>query len=319
VVTALVETATFQQQVQSIQADAALRAQQATTLASGHLNDPSVRVLAEEAVVKAAASRERALLGVYLAARALEYELNVSLPSIMSDLVPARRAKQIQSFASCLQGRFTDFRRAFGTPSVFTDEISLRRDVLGIRGPIRDAVTGETVSEADQFRRRLLVPSNLGPDGTVGLRFTTSLGASNGVLSSGVCNDQIRTIQVKLLGDGQGDDQARIKLRPAGSALERSCAAFRGGAGDVINQYDVEPRTVELEAGINTYPMAPPDAQLFGRSMAATEWYLAIPAGSAAPQNADLDLTRIEDVLLRVEHAAISLSDSPINFDPTCN
>jgi len=126
-------------------------------------------------------------------------------------------------------------------------------------------------------------------------------------------------VKVKVIGDGQGDNQARVRLEQAGGSLMRSCEAFRGGNDDLVTEYQLSPRTVEVQAGVNTYPSSPPDTQLFGRSMANGEWLLAIPPGSATPQNGDLDLSRIDDIVLEVEHSAISLSDTPADFAPVCS
>ena len=213
---------------------------------------------------------------------------------------------------------YEGFRTPYGATQVFVDEISIREDVLGIRGPITDEVTGEVLSEAEQFRRRLLNPSNLGPDGTVELTFATSLIRGNGLWSAAVCNDQLRSIQVRLVGDGLGDDQARVYLVQAGTTSMRGCESGRDGTGEVIRDYDLAPDTIEVQAGVNVYSSAPPDTQFTGRSVAASEWRLAIPPADVAPTNADVDLLRIEDIVLRIEHTGISLSDGPLAYRPTC-
>ena len=311
------EVAGLFQRVRTLQADEALRASQATDASRGHLNDPAIRVIAEKAVADAMVSREVALKSAYAAGRAFEFEINWSFPAIATQLVPARRVSTAQSVLECMRTQLDAFHAAFHVPQIVVDEISLREHVLGIKGAVRDPVTGEDISEAEQFRRRLLLPSNIGPEGTVGMTFAMALDAGNGVLSTGVCNDQVNTISVKLVGDGLGDAQARVKMGAGGAALQRSCTAFTGAGGDVINQYKQEPTEVEMAAGVNTYPM-PADAQLFGRAMGMTEWRIAIPPGSAAPQNADVDLSKIEDIVLRIQHAAISLSSTSQNFNPIC-
>lgn len=285
---------------------------------SGLTNDPAFRVLRSRAIEQAIASRDRALMGVYLSARAYEFETNTDLAAIETSLVPAMRAADIARFADCLVSSQTEFRTTYGSPQTFVDEISLREDVLGIRGPITDEFTGEVISEAEQFRRLLLMPSNLGPDGTVEISFSTSLNRGNGLFSTMVCNDQIRSIQVRLIGDGLGDDQARVYLVQDGASVQRGCDSSRDAMGEVLRQYEITPRRVEVQAGVNVMSTAPADTQLTGRSVAASEWRIAIPPGDVAPANADLDPTRVEDVIIRLEHTAISLSDSPIRYTPTC-
>src|SRR5262249_28280643 len=127
----------------------------------------------------------------------------------------------------------------YSTPDTRTDEISLRADVLGIRGACNDDVTGESLDEGEQFRRRLFRASNLNEDGATALKFSTSVNPNNGVWSTGLCNDQIALIDVKIVGDGLGDSQATVVLSQAGTAVQRSCDAFRGGAGDELHPYDM--------------------------------------------------------------------------------
>ena len=53
-------------------------------------------------------------------------------------------------------------------------EVSLRRDIMGIRAPILDAVTGSTLDEVEQFRRILLRPGHFTAQG-LQFRFETNL------------------------------------------------------------------------------------------------------------------------------------------------
>lgn len=316
VATAVQELRDLEVEVEALRAEGALREARAVD-PSRSANDASFRVLRDQSVVRALAAREEARRGIYLAARAWEFEHNTRLPSI-GGLIGALEAGAIGEFADCLERERTNFRSAYGTPQVFVDELSLREDVLGIRGPRVDPVTGEELSEAEQFRRLFYQPSNLGPDGTVGLTFPLGLATDNGVFSTGVCNDQIRSIQVRLIGDGLGDDQARVYLEQTGTSVVRSCSSFRSGRGDRVESYDLVARRAEVQAGINVYASSPADTQFFGRSVAASGWRVAIPPGSAAPSNRDLDPLDVEDIVLRIEHAAVSLTSSPIEFTPQC-
>jgi hypothetical protein len=118
-------------------------------------------------------------------------------------------------------------------------------------------------------------------------RFSTSLNPGNGLFSTGICNDQIARQQVRLIGDGLGDDQARVILVQGGVSTQRGCESGRGGAGDVLRGYELAQRRAEVQAGVNVLPTSAPDTQLAGRSVAASEWRLAIPPGDEAPANAD--------------------------------
>jgi hypothetical protein len=283
-------------------------------------NDPMFRVIRNRAVAEAAQTRERALEGIYQAARAFEFEVNSPFAAIESNLIPAKRASDIEDLVVCMNNQWGLFREKFSSPQSFTDEISLREDVFGITGDKVDEVTGQTLSAAEQFRQRLLNPQNRTISGGVSLSFATSVSPGNGLWSSGVCNDQIASISVKILGNGLGDDQARVRLTQGQALLMRSCEAVRNDeVNDIIQHYQLpESESNEVSAGINTYP-ADADFQFFGRPVGASEWVLELPSGNETPTNSDIDVTQIEDIVLSVNHRAISLGDSPRPFTPNCN
>ncbi len=316
--TARIRAQNLRDAVRRIRAESELR-QSKLLDPTGLANDPAYRVLRNHKVRRARASFLKAKEGLYRAARAFELETNTELPSIETHLLPATRAEELRDFTTCLGTLFSDYRSAYGVPQVFTDEVSLREDILQIRGPVRDHVTGKEVSEVEQFQRLLLQPNHV--DGAVGVAipFPTTLNPGNGVWGSLVCNDQIRSIQAQLVGDGLGDDQARVLLSHGGTSLMRSCDAMTRGNDDILIEYGLIPRRVEVQAGINAYPEAAKDAQLFGRPVAASEWLLTIPNGDLAPTNGDLDVTKIEDVVFRIEHSATSISESPIVYSPACS
>lgn len=281
-------------------------------------NRPLFRVLKESKIRKAHVSRETALRWAYLAGLGFEFELNMSLPGIRDRLLPALRAETIGSFLGCISLKQADYDLVYASPDTRVDEISMRRDVLGILGPRTDEVTGEVIDEGEQFRRHFFRPSNVTAHGDFVLKFSTSIDPGNGVWSTGLCNDQIRTLELKIVGDNLGDHQATIRLSQDGIAIQRSCNAFRQGASDMLRQYKIEnPRTAEIQAGVNTYGSTP-SSELFGSSVAATEWTLTIPPPSQAPRNRDLDLELIDDIVVRVHHEARTLSDGPANYDPSC-
>ncbi len=283
-------------------------------------NDPMFRVLRNQAVAKAIEKKERALEGIYQAARAFEFEVNSPFAAIESDLVSAKRASDISDLVVCMNNQWGLFRETFSSPQTFSDEISLREDVFGITGEKKDEVTGQILSPAEQFRLRLLNPQNRTTSGGVSLRFATSVSPGNGLWSSGVCNDQIASISVKILGNGLGDDQARVRITQGQALLMRSCETVRNDEdNDIIHHYQLpESESNEVSAGVNVYP-ADADFQFFGRPVGASEWVLELPSGNETPTNSDIDVTKIEDIVLRVNHRAISLDTSPRPFTPNCN
>ncbi len=289
-------------------------------VAGSLVNDPMFRILRNQAVAEALEKKERALEGIYRAARAFEFEINSPFAAIKSDLIPAKRASDIEDLVVCMNNQWGLFRETFSSPQTFTDEISLREDVFGITGEKRDEITGQILSAAEQFRLRLLDPQNRTTSGGVTLTFSTSVSPGNGLWSSGVCNDQIASISVKILGNGLGDDQARVRLTQGKALLMRSCEAVRNDeANDIIHHYQLpESESNEVSTGVNVYPVDA-DFQFFGRPVGASEWVLEVPSGNETPTNSDIDVTGIEDIVLRITHRAISLGTSSRPFTPNCN
>jgi hypothetical protein len=281
-------------------------------------NDPTLRVLRSNAVLEADRAFRMAQVWMYRAARNFEFQTDSVLPSIETTLVPARRASTLVRFATCLQSEFERFRADVGTFQEFTEEFSLRRDIWGIVDPVVDPVSGREVSVRERFQRRLLNPSHLSPSGEVVAFFATSVNPDNRLFSSGICIDTVDQIRVKLIGDRLGDDQARIKLEPRGTSFLRSCLSEQQGAGDIINEYEFEPKRVELIAGVNQYAESAPDIQLAGRPVANSEWKLVIPGPVDAPTNDDLDVTRIEDIVFEITHSGVSLGSGSVAFQPSC-
>jgi hypothetical protein len=305
--------AQIESELRAVRAQAALQTEQSL----GQLaNDPMFRVIRNRRVTRATFFKEDARRAAYLAALALDYELNLTFAHrdrITTSL--SAGAGGLEDVLSCMSTWSSEFRLAYGGGQSFSDEISLREDVFGIRGPITDAVTGQTLSEAEQFRQMLLQPTHLGTaEVAVGMTFPTSIGRANPIFSPDVCNDQIESVQVKLIGDGLGDDQATVHVEQGGATFLRGCESYREGRGDVVREYHVIPDTAIIYAGVNGYPATAPDSQLYGRAVAATDWTLALPRGQ---RNADVDFTRIEDIVVRVTHRAHSLSTG-LRFAPAC-
>jgi hypothetical protein len=72
-----------------------------------------------------------------------------------------------------------------------------------------------------------------------------------------------------------------------------------------------------IQAGVNSFGTAPPNDSLHGLSVASSKWRVVIPGRSAAPANADLDLKKLEDIVLRIHHEARAVPETPqpIAFD----
>ncbi|MDY0004893.1 MAG: hypothetical protein RBU30_26580 [Polyangia bacterium] len=281
--------------------------------------DPSFRLTRDRLAEQAEASFERAQEWVYLAARAFEYETNTDFPCIESHLYRVRTAAGLQTFMTNLMANFTAFRAAYGSPQVYVDEISVRQDVFGISQALVDPVTGEEISPLEQFRRLLLSGDNKDGHGGVSLPFSSSISAGNGVFSSLLCNDRIKDIQVMLVGDFLGDNEAGVVLSQAGSSLIRSCNPTHTGTLQELVEYNIDDEKASIQAGVNTYGLAPASTAFYGRSVAFSSWRVSIPSGSEEPNNADLDLTHLDDIVIKVGHEALTVDDLSGNeFVPFC-
>jgi len=280
----------------------------------------SFRLKRDHAVLMAANEFEKALGKVYLAARGLEHELNVELPQIESQLFQANGAQQLEDYLTCLEGWSDDYRITFGSPHQEVTQISLREDLLGFTRAVTDEVTGEVISPEEIFRRVLLNPKNITQSGRVEFSFVTSIAGESKSFSTLVCNDRIKSIRVMLVGDFLGDNEATVMLTQEGNSYLRDCAADPSNGEDVLNTYNLDVRNALVQAGVNDFGLAQPNYDLTGRSVASDRWVLVIPTGAEAPNNKDIDLLNIDDVVIEITHEARTLSpNSPTNVFSQCN
>jgi hypothetical protein len=223
----------------------------------------------------------------------------------------------LKSAASCFQSIFDSSRLVFGATNSYANTISVRR-MLGIAGPRTDEVTGEVLSEGEQFRELLLKNENLDGAGGVGVSFSTNLAPGNDLWSSDVCADRILTVQGQIVGDFLGDNEAKVQVVLAGDAVMRACDS------DQLTTWSLDapgagPSAVaSIGAGVNTFGESAANTSLFGQSVARASWRIVIPGRSVAPENGDLDITHVDDVLLKVTHSAIARRSTPFPIDISC-
>jgi len=179
-------------------------------------------------------------------------------------------------------------------------------------------VTGQELSEGEQFRQLLLQNQNLDGKGGVGITFPTNLQPGNQLWSSDVCADRITSVQAQLVGDFLGDNEAQINLSLAGAAVLRDCAADNIRAWSFGNQSGDSDALAIIQAGVNTFGTAPENSSLYGQSVARASWHLVVPGLGSAPANADLDLTHLDDITLQIKHEALPQKDSPLSVDLSC-
>ncbi|HEX3597023.1 MAG TPA: hypothetical protein VHU80_18065, partial [Polyangiaceae bacterium] len=274
------------------------------------LRDPTSRVLQSRAALDAIRSRAAAQTTLLQAGRGLEYYLNHPIGDALGDAVlNAFDGSEEQRLHDCFRTIFDQSRVALPKTEGYVTEVSVRK-LLGIAGPRKDDVTGQTLSEGEQLRQLLLRNQNLDGSGGVAIGISTTLDPGNQLWSSDVCDDRITQIEAELVGDFLGDNEAEVYLDLQGGGVLRKCD------GDGLMSWSTSGHAV-IQAGVNTFGTAPSNDSLHGLAVASSKWQIAIPGPSDAPSNADLDLKKLEDVVLRVHHEArpIPSNPTPLAFD----
>ncbi|MDP3278626.1 MAG: hypothetical protein Q8Q09_25780 [Deltaproteobacteria bacterium] len=282
------------------------------------VNDPAFRIERDVAAITARTDFSAARLRVYEAARALEYETNKRLPSVLDAIVGTQNAQQLERVFNCVTGGWDSWRRLVTTPNMYMREVSVRRDILGIVASRTDAETGEVISEGEQFRRALLAQpvSNEGRTWPA-IRFATSLRRDSALFTSLVCNARITSLQARVVGDFLGDNQAILRLLADGAGSVRTCDS--GASNTLTNEWKLRPAGVlapaTLAAGVNDF--GTPEVSLLYYPVAQSSWVLAVP--TEEPENRDLDVRRIDDIVLRFNYSAIASGGGAASFSLTCN
>ncbi|HSC87884.1 MAG TPA: hypothetical protein VLC09_11460 [Polyangiaceae bacterium] len=279
--------------------------------------DPTFRLLRDQRAMSLIEARARTQRQLLLVGRALEYEVNTPLPGMDEAVLAARSHLDNETLAGCFDDIHTSHRIAYGAPQQYVSDVSVRR-MLGITGPRRDAVTGEELSEGEQFRAITQRSQAFEPDGSLLLTFATNLEADNGLWAADVCSDRITGVAVQLVGDGLGDAEAQVNLALSGAALLRSCGSDETLSWSLGDGSGASEGIAVIQAGVNDFGRAAPNHSLYGQAVARATWRLRIPAGVTAPTNADLDLAGLDDVVLRIEHQAVPRRSTPLFVDTSC-
>jgi hypothetical protein len=295
----------------------ALRAQAVVISGKDPSHDPSYRLLRDGQALKLIETRARAQRMLYLAARALEYEVNTPIESLGSAVLAARSSLGMTQLEGCLNEIHTSYRVAFGSPQGYKTELSVR-ELLGITGPRTDDVTGEELSPGQQFRLYTQNNQAYSADGALTITFSTNLQPGNGLWSTDVCGDRVAAVRAQLVGDNLGDSEAQVNVSLTGAAFVRSCDSESVQTWSMAEGTSAGTSVAVLQAGVNSFGSAEPNHSLFGQSVARSTWQLTIPPGTLAPSNLDLDLSELEDIVLEVEHEASPRRSTPLYVDTSC-
>jgi hypothetical protein len=262
-------------------------------------------------------ARERTTRRVYLALRALEYEIGQELPVLRDSLAVARAPEDLSRLMTCMSSIAEDYRLQHGYGQPYVTEVSLRTDLFGITDDVPD-VDGSPATPAEQFAALLQDPLHTLPDGTIALPFTLSA-FKNAQFSSALCDDRIDKIEVKLVGDFLGDKEAEVILTRQGLAGVRRCDGADLPQWTAYVPYSFDRAQLVIQAGVNEWGTAGPNAGFAAWPVHGEQWTLTIPSPEQAPANLDLDLAHVSDVILRLHHRAGTIApDGQGTFTPDC-
>lgn len=294
-----------------------LRQQAIAISAQNPAHDPSFRILRDQQALQLLDARARAQRQLYLAGRALEYEVNTPIASLGGAVLGARSGLALNQLSTCLKEIHTSHRVAFGNPQSYTTELSVR-EMLGITGPRKDEVTGQELSPGELFRQLAVRNASWDERGALTITFSTNLQPGNGLWATDVCSDRVTSVGAQLVGDFLGDDEAQVNLSLTGAAVLAKCDSEGVEAWSMADGTSASKAVAIVQAGVNSFGKAAPNASLFGQSVARASWRITLPPGDAAPSNADLDPSKLEDIVLRIEHQALPRRATPLYVDTSC-
>ena len=279
---------------------------------SNPYSDPAYRNVNNKLALALLDARATAQQELLAAGRALEYEINQQLPTMPVAVQSARNKTTMGLLQSCLDKLFNDYNAQFGSPQQYSTTVSIRK-LFGITGPRTDEVTGQTMSEGEQFRAYVLKNQSLDADGSLRIQFSTNLMPGNGLWSTDVCNDKITEVDAQLVGDFLGDNEAAIQLSLSGGSVLRACDV------DELRSWNLDSNSeAVIQTGVNTFGDVT-NTSLYGQSVARATWTLDIKGADQEPSNADVDVTHLDDIVLKIKHQAQPFqSSSSWSLDDSC-
>ncbi len=270
--------------------------------------DPAFRQYRNATTMFASKAFDDALAQLFLVTRALEYETGMTFAR-RGDLFALTTPTEMTAYLTEIELAYQDFTTTVGTKQQRENKISLRDQIFRFEDPLSDNATGVTYQPADVFHRLLADPRNRDEHGNVRLGFSLSLAAEAQLFNHDLCMDTITGIRISLVGSALGVTQPEVLVRQTGSAYLRSCTD-RGDGGDyVVSEYSLENtlglRQAIVQAGLNlsspndTSSGALVNTELYGRPIAAP---YELTIDRTFPANAGLDLTKLDDIVLFIQH-----------------
>jgi hypothetical protein len=121
------------------------------------------------------------------------------------------------------------------------------------------------------------------------------------------------------VGDFLGDNDARINLFLAGGGVLKDCSSDSVRTWAFGSDKSLAPTGVAMiQAGVNGFGDVSANTSLFGAPVAGATWRVQIPGGTVEPANADVDVSKVEDIVLKVHHKALPQKASPVGLDISC-
>jgi predicted outer membrane repeat protein len=285
--------------------------------------DPAGRVLRNHLMEQAYFSFEQALQYGFRAGRALDYEINNDVPYSGYPAYPLRTLddlyainstdelsdgllQMVQAWEDWTAGRFPESRTAI---------VYLSRALFE---SYEDPTTGETVTAREQLNA--LIRGRPDPDALT-LQFETSILQGNKFLPTWYYNDRIDSIKMRVRGTDlslcpQPPQYVDVNLLQAGTSfirtedatLKRVESRIEIDVED-IGEYDLEPKSVSVQAALNDDPFPDPGGTIRGlksRSVAFADWKLTIDTTQGA-ENPCLNLDHIDEIELHIVRQAYDL------------
>jgi hypothetical protein len=226
-----------------------------------------------------------------------------------ADLFTLVTPADLASYAADLDSAYQRFIATVGNSQQREITLSLRDQIFRFADALQDNATGGIYTPEDVFHRLLAEPRNRDADGNVRLTFSLSLTPDALIFNSSFCTDKITGIRVSLVGSALGATQPEVGLQQRGSAYLRSCTDTDANGAYVVSDYNLENtigvRRAIVQAGLNLSGPTdmssggPVDTEFYGRPIAAP-YELIIDRN--APANANLDLTKLDDIVLFIQH-----------------
>lgn len=268
-------------------------------------------------------------LDLFQLAQVFTYEMGFE-PGVIERIISAESHDELERAAIDLDDAYDCYRETVGVSDTHSEDVSLRRDVLGWRVAFRDPITDTVYTSAEQFSRYLLDPANfVSTEGAVRIRFSTSLRGTRdadedelerpGVALSSVgrCADFMTTIAAMAEGDQLGATRLDVSIRVGGTGTVRSCSSgIRAGEEDVLISHDLTDLGATAQLSVPVGAMSDARQGLVWLPVGASDWALTIRLpGSSSDPDSGFRVENLTDIVLRVGSRAFALESEPPDLE----